>query len=144
MNDPCQVDFYVLGNRSQTAEQLACRLAMMAWEQGYRIAVLTETADGARRLDELMWEHPAGRFLPHSRNLESQSAPVRIGTADTAIPADCDALINLSTTAIPEPERFKRLLEIVPGNEPERIASRQKFRSYRDRGLQPVSHTIGK
>jgi DNA polymerase-3 subunit chi len=144
MNDPCQVDFYVLGNRSQTAEHLACRLAMMAWEQGYRIAVLTENADGARRLDELMWKHPAGRFLPHSRDLDNQSAPVRIGTADTVIPTDCEVLINLSTTAISEPERFKRLLEIVPGNEPERIASRQKFRAYRDQGLRPASHEIGK
>jgi DNA polymerase-3 subunit chi len=91
-----------------------------------------------------MWEHPAGRFLPHSRDRENRSTPVRIGTADTAIPTDCEVLINLSATAIAEPERFKRLLEIVPGNESERIASRKKFRIYRDQGLQPASHTIGK
>jgi DNA polymerase-3 subunit chi len=143
MSAACQVDFYVLGNE-QSAEHFACRLAMMAWEHGHRIAVLTENADEVRRLDELMWQHPAGRFLPHSADFINQSAPVRIGTVDAEIPEDCEALINLTGKAIPRPDRFKRLLEIVPASESERTASRHKFRSYRDQGLRPASHTIGK
>jgi DNA polymerase-3 subunit chi len=138
----CQVDFYVLGNE-QGARHFACRLAMMAWEHGHRIAVLTENAEEVSRLDELMWQYPAGRFLPHSADFQNQSAPVRIGTQDAEIPGDCEALINLTGTAIPRPDRFKRLLEIVPAHESERAASRQKFRSYREQGLHPASHTIG-
>lgn len=144
MADRCQVDFYVLGDSGKSAEQLACRLALMAWEQGHRIAVLTGNAAEARKLDELMWESPANRFLPHTLEFSDQTAPVRIGTADAEIPGDCEVLINLTTMAVPEPSRFKRLLEIVPRSESERTASRQKFRSYRDQGLRPASHTIGK
>ena len=40
----------------------------------------------------------------------TEDAPVRIGAVDAEIPADCEALINLSSKAIPRPDRFKRLL----------------------------------
>mgnify|MGYP000281859970 CR=1 FL=1 len=66
MSTACQVDFYVLARTTQSAEQLACRLAMMAWEQGHRVAVCTASDPDARRLDELMWDDPPGRFLPHA------------------------------------------------------------------------------
>lgn len=138
-----QVDFYVLDDE-QSAELLTCRLAMMAWERGHRTAILTDNADEVRRLDELMWQHPRGRFLPHSADFLNPNAPVRIGTAESEIPEDCEALINLTSKAVPRPDRFKRLFEIVPGSESERSASREKFRSYRGQGLHPASHSIGK
>ncbi len=144
MTDTCQVDFYVLGDGALTAEQLACRLALMAWEQGHQIAVLTETTDLAHKLDELMWDYPAGRFLPHSGEPANSRAPVIIGKSDMPIPGDSTVIINLTRTAISEPDRFKRLLEIVPGNPSQRTASRHKFRAYRERGLDPVSHSIEK
>ncbi len=144
MTGNCQVDFYVLSNPAQTAGHLACRLALMAWEQGNRITVLTESSAELEQLDALMWNFPAGRFLPHSTDLTDSTAPVRITTPGVDIPGDCEVVINLSTSAIPEPGRFKRLLEIVPRKETDRTASRHKFRIYHDLGLQPVSHTIGK
>ena len=144
MTETCQVDFYVLGDGALTAEQLACRLALMAWEQGHQIAVLTETTDIANKLDELMWDYPTGRFLPHSAEPGDTRAPVIIGKSDMPIPGDKEVIINLTSTAISEPDRFKRLLEIVPGSPSQRTASRHKFRSYREQGLVPASHAIGK
>ena len=144
MAPACQVDFYVLGDGALTAEQLACRLALMAWEQGHRIAVLTETTDLANKLNELMWDYPAGRFLPHSAEPGDTRAPVIIGKADMPIPGDSQVIINLTSTAISGPDRFKRLLEIVPPSPSQRTASRNKFRSYREQGLDPASHPIGK
>jgi len=143
MTNACQVDFYVLGDGALTAEQLACRLALMAWEQGHRIAVLTETTDLATKLDDLMWDYPAGRFLPHSAEPGDTRAPVIIGKSDMPIPGDSEVIINLTSKAIAEPDRFKRLLEIVPGSPSQRTASRHKFRSYREQGLDPVSHPVG-
>ena len=144
MADSCQVDFYVLDEGALSAEQLACRLALMAWEQGHPIVVVTETAELAGKLDELMWNYPAGRFLPHSSDPGAKRAPVIIGPSDMQIPGDSEVLINLTATAINDPERFKRLLEIVPASSSQRTASRIKFRSYRDQGLNPASHTITK
>ncbi len=145
MADACQVDFYVLGEDALTAEQLACRLALMAWEQGHRITVLTETRDLANKLDDLMWDYTTGRFLPHSVNPGDLRAPVIISGPDVPSVEEgkSEVLINLTNTAIPEPNRFKRLLEIVPGSPAQRVASRHKFRSYREQGLDPASHPIG-
>jgi len=140
----CQVDFYVLSSLDQSAGQQACHLALMAWEQGNQIVVLAENQDEVRKLDELMWEYPAGRFLPHSKEPDDASAPIRICTARQKPFTNCDVIINLTNDAVTEPERFRRLLEIVPCRESERTASRQKFLSYRNRGLQPANHTIGK
>ena len=144
MSVTCQVDFYVLAGPEQSAQRLACKLAMMAWEQGHRVAVLTADENAADSLDEIMWDYPPGRFLPHSRGPANPATPVSIDTCTAEIPADRDVVINLADIAVPEPGRFKRLLEIVPGAEQRRLASRQKFREYRDLGLSLASHTIGK
>lgn len=144
MSTPCQVDFYVLAGRAQSAQRLACRLAMMAWEQGYRVSVRTDNDQAAQELDELMWDHPPGRFLPHGTGADGAASPVSIGTLQQDIPADREVIINLAASAVPEPARFKRLLEIVPPDASQRDASRMKFRQYRDQGLDPAHHTIGK
>lgn len=138
------MDFYVLANPGQSPDRLACKLAMMAWEQGHHVAVLTEDESHAESLDEIMWDFPPGRFLPHSTGRVDPETPVSINSSGSEIPADRDVVINLADTAVPEPDRFKRLLEIVPGLEQKRLASRQKFREYRSLGLNPASHPIGK
>jgi len=137
------VDFYVLGKGTYSAAQLACHLALKALEQGHRIAVLTESQDQAKDLDELMWNYPSGRFLPHSADAGDSRAPVSIATANEAIPNGSEVVINLTTEVVPEPARFRRLLEIVPGEPSHRTASRQKYRSYREQGLSPNHHPMG-
>ncbi|NND43748.1 MAG: DNA polymerase III subunit chi [Xanthomonadales bacterium] len=142
MSGDCQVDFYVLKSAELDARQLACRLALMAWERGHRIAVAAADADQAESLDELMWASPAGRFLPHENALGDTpaGAPVRITLLSGLEQAD--VVINLALEPVPDPDRFDRLLEIVPHAGPGLKASRDKFRYYRDRGLAPGSHDI--
>jgi len=140
MADHCQVDFYVLARPTQSPGELTCRLAMMAWEQGHRVFVRTEGEDEARALDQQMWDAPQGRFLPHG--LEENDAPVCIAARAKGIPEDRDLVINLCTEAVPDPERFRRLLEIVPADSDQRTASREKFKTYRDRGLSPETHQM--
>jgi DNA polymerase-3 subunit chi len=142
MTAACQVDFYVLQDKSLSAEKLACRLALMAWEQGNRIMVLTENSAQAERLDALMWEYPQGRFLPHAQSNHRIKAPVLIGTMGELADNAGDVIINLADDAVPKPERFRRLLEFVPADETRRKASREKFRLYRNGGLEPASHPI--
>jgi len=144
MANTCQVDFYVLQDASLSSELLACRLALMAWEQGNRIMVLAENRAQAEHLDGLMWEHPQGRFLPHALRPGNVSAPVLIGTLAELGGDAGDVVINLTRSAVPKPERFRRLLEPVPADEAQRSASRDKFRAYRAHGLEPASHTINR
>lgn len=142
MDQACQVDFYVLARPTQSPGQFVCRLAMMAWEQGHRILVRTENEEEAKRLNEMMWDYPPGRFLPHDQGVDKHS-PVTIATRNEAIPEDRNLVINLCIEPVPEPERLKRLCEIVPAESSQRSASRDKFRTYRDHGLAPETHTIG-
>jgi DNA polymerase-3 subunit chi len=144
MDSSCQVDFYLLGNTSLDAPKLACQLALMAWERGHRVAVVTDSGDDAGALDELMWSWPRNRFVPHQRVDQglSGTAPVTIGVMESL--KDADVVINLCIQPVPEPQRFNRLLEIVPQKPEDRQASRQKFRAYRQLGIEPATHNIGK
>ncbi len=141
MADGCQVDFYVLGSAELSARELACRLCLMAWEQGHRVSVLTGDEAEAGELDSLMWNYPPGRFLPHDRP-PGDDAPVRIVSRSEDLAADRDLVVNLGREPVPEPTRFRRLLEIVPMDQDRRAAARDKFRQYRAQGLEPDNHDI--
>jgi DNA polymerase-3 subunit chi len=106
----------------------------------HTIDIVTDDEAAARELDELMWRYPAERFLPHVVEPASGAAPVRI--RDSAPSGKADVVINLTKTAMPEPGRYHRLLEIVPHHEDDRGASRDKFRAYRALGLTPGTHDI--
>ena len=142
MAQACQVDFYVLADGAPSAGHLACRLSLLAWEEGHRVSVLAAGENDARQLDELMWDYPAGRFLPHGRGTTESSGPVAIVCAPDQLPTDRDVVINLTAEPVPEPARFRRLLEIVPAAASLREASRAKFRAYRDLGLEPNHHEM--
>jgi len=142
--ESCQVDFYLLGESSPGAAKLACRLALMALERNQKIFIVTATEASGQQLDELMWQYPEGRFIPHARtgDQDYEKAPVNIGTLASLNPAD--VVINLCPDAVPQPKRFCRVLEIVPCADDEKEASRVKFRTYRDLGLNPQTHEINK
>ena len=110
----CQIDFYVLQDESLSAEMLACRLALMAWEQGNQTIVMVENQLQAEQLDALMWEQPQGRYLPHKQRMKEGSAPVIIATLEQLQNDDQEVIINLTQSAIPRPQQFNRLLELVP------------------------------
>ena len=112
----------------------------MAWEQQQKIYIVAATEIAVGQLDDLLWQNPQGRFLPHSRsgNPESGKAPVIIGPLSGLKPTD--VVINLGPDVVPRPERFKRLLEVVPYADTERKASRMKYKAYRDQGLNPCTH----
>jgi len=142
--EPCQVDFYLLGETSPGADKLACRLALMALEHNQEVFVIVASEASAGQLDELMWQYPEGRFVPHALSGadDSAKAPVNIGTLSALKPVE--VVINLRSEPVPRPEAFSRVLEIVPAAEDEKAASRVKYRNYRNQGLVPRTHEINK
>ena len=91
-----------------------------------------------------MWQFPQERFLPHAeaKAIDAVKAPVNIGTISSLKPTD--VVINLCHEVVPGPERFSRVLEIVPFANDERDASRLKYKNYRNLGLKPRTHEINK
>lgn len=134
-----QVDFYLLADSTLSADHLACRLAMMAWERQQDVFVVVDSDTHMATLDELMWQYPADRFLPHTAS-NTDKAPVQIG--QSADIKQVGVVINLCREAIPQPTKYNRILEIVPFAKQERDASRVKFKVYRDLGLSPQLHEM--
>ncbi len=132
----------MLKSTSNNTHEYACQLALMTWERKLRAYVIVATETLVRQLDEQMWQHPDKRFLPHgtSEGPNAGKAPIIIGTLSGL--NQTDVVINLCQQAIPHPERFKRVLEIVPFAEAERQASRVKFKTYRNLGLKPQTNEI--
>lgn len=139
MNETCQVDFYQLAGAQRAPEQLACKLALMAWERGHQVAIVGRDAHQVEDLDRLLWELPGGRFLPHEKG-NGHPAPVSLCLDPPG--ADGDVVINLTDNALQPPSPWSRLLEIVPFRDEDRRAAREKFRAYRALGLDPKAHQI--
>ncbi len=137
-----QVDFYLLKDPSLSADHLACRLAMMAWEQRQQVFIVATGEAHLARLDELMWQYPPDRFLPHTLATDQnvKKSPVTMGLSSDL--KAVSVVINLCPEAIPQATRFNRILEIVPFVQEQRDASRAKYKTYLQLGLKPQTHGI--
>lgn len=138
-----RVDFYIVDSEREAAcEAVVCRLADKAWSRGMRLYIRTRDASQAHRLDRLLWTYREDSFLPHSLLADADGDPIVLGTADQPPPADYPMLINLAETADPAATGFERVAE-VSCRDPELLrAARQRFRWYRDQGLDPANHTV--
>ncbi|MDP2783928.1 MAG: DNA polymerase III subunit chi [Sulfurimicrobium sp.] len=135
-----QIDFYT---HVQDKQLLACKLSAKALEQGLRVLILTPDESAAASMDQMLWRVPATGFLPHCR----ARAPL---AAVTPVIVDCDpgelthdqVLLNLGSERPAFFSRFQRLIEIVTTDEADRLAARERFRFYRDRGYEIRSHDM--
>jgi len=139
-----RVDFYVLAEGARlNRERLICRLAGKAYAHGKRVYIHTDTSEEAMRLDDLLWTFEDIGFLPHERAEDGPNpdTPILVGCG-TEAPQTVTVLI---TTAHPVPafiERYERVIEVVD-QDPEHLKrSRQRYRDYQARGLNPHKHDI--
>ncbi len=141
-----QVDFYILSTDNPSdGSVLACKVAEKAFQAGHRIYIQAESNEAAARLNDLLWTFKQGSFVPHnlvdSPESSAAAAPVLIGHA--TIPDDQDdVLINLTDGVPASHSRFKRIAEIIHGDEQRRAAARQRYRFYRENGCRLDSHSI--
>ena len=139
-----RIDFYVLpGQEPKGRLLLACRLAEKAYGLGHRVYLHAASAEQARQLDDLLWTFRQGSFVPHTLcpPAEGDISPVSIGSVETPAVA-AEVLINLGDAAPVFFERYERVVELVDQQPPVLARSRERFRFYRDRGYEPVSHRL--
>ena len=139
-----RVDFYIIEDSAATARQhFACRLAEKAWQQGHKVYIHTDDAGQSSLLDDLLWTFRDGSFLPHSLDSgpDADSVMVHIGHSDEPLHHD-DVLINMGQSVPLFFSRFKRVAEVIAGDEQAKQAGRERFRFYRERGYPLESHTI--
>lgn len=122
--------------------RFACRLSLKAWHEGHNVHVHVDDTVAAQAMDELMWDYPKHRFVPHQVTAESDAdpkSPVHIGWAE---PMHTEGLlINLSADVPAFFGRFDRVAEVVVGDSREQ--GRTRYKHYRDRGYPLHHHEIG-
>jgi DNA polymerase III subunit chi len=144
-----QVDFYVLtGDEPGARLRFACRLVEKAWLKRHRVRVQLEPGGELEDFDQLLWTFSDRAFIPHRRAGSPDDAPpparapVVIADSDAADTADGDVIVNLSAT-LPPIEGWARIAEVVDADAVRRTKGRDRFRVYRDRGLEPKTHDMG-
>ncbi|HED40157.1 MAG TPA: DNA polymerase III subunit chi [Chromatiales bacterium] len=143
-----RVDFYLLPDkRPNGREFFACRLAEKIYKMGRTLYLHTPSVEQARQLDDLLWSYKESSFLPHSLEDEAQDnvPQILIGYSDetpSELHSHSDVLINLAPTVPGFFSRFERVAELINQEERLKVAGRERFKFYRDRGYQPETHKI--
>lgn len=123
----------------------ASRLLRKAYIKGARLLVLARPQDAAA-LDQLLWTMAAVEFVPHC----TDPAPPGVRAASPilithgAVPQDfaADVLLNLADEMSADYHRFKRVIEVVSTDEPDRQRARARWRQYKAAGLEPQRHDL--
>ncbi|MEM7194155.1 MAG: DNA polymerase III subunit chi [Pseudomonadota bacterium] len=141
-----RVDFYLLeSSNGRAKDMLACRLATKAFASDMKVYIRVSETSDAQRMDELLWTFKQNSFLPHAIAHADNNAdqyPIQIGT-DTEPPAGCDDfLIQMSGHNNSAASQFNRIAELVGPGDAEKQAGRERFRYYRQHGIEPDTHQV--
>ena len=143
-----QVDFYVLpGDDPGARLRFACRLVEKAWLKRHRVRVQFDPGGELDAFDQLLWTFSDRAFVPHRRAGAADDtpapapAPVVIADTGEADAADGDVLVNLAVRQ-PATGAWSRIAEVIDADTQRRSKGRERFRAYREQGLEPQTHDM--
>ncbi|MGE5651805.1 DNA polymerase III subunit chi [Noviherbaspirillum sp. UKPF54] len=121
----------------------ACRLVRKARAANCRIVVLTRDSADLAALDQQLWTFSELDFLPHviAGDPLAASTPVILADSDDADLPHHHVLINLSARTPAHFARFERMFEIISSDDDDRLAGRERYRFYQQRGY-PLTHHV--
>jgi len=122
----------------------ACRLVEKAYLQDHKVVVRLAPGEDAGDFDELLWRFSDRSFVPHevaSRGAGTV-APVLLTSGDDP-GGEADVLVNLAADVPSWFSRYARVAELVGGDSASREAGRDRFRFYREHGIEPETHNLG-
>ena len=132
-----RIEFYF-----NVADKLAkaTELCERAVAKGRQLTVFTQDDAMSNNLQQKLWQHSPTSFLPSAYPQDDISAyvPIILDAAGSQLIQD-DILINLKTEHPPFFSRFRYLVELVGNEEDDKVAARQRYKFYRDRGYQVKS-----
>ncbi|MBC7513804.1 MAG: DNA polymerase III subunit chi [Herminiimonas sp.] len=119
----------------------ACRLTRKARAADCRIVVLAQDSAQLRALDEALWRFSDLDFLPHveAGDRLADRTPIILTDVDSTELPHHQILINLSRNPPAHFARFERLFEIVSDDDDDKLAARERYVFYKQRGY-PLTH----
>jgi DNA polymerase-3 subunit chi len=121
----------------------ACRLVRKARAANCQIVMFNNDRSQLAALDEALWTFSDLDFLPHvmAGDPLAGQTPIILTDNDTADLPHHQILVNLSTDSPGHFARFERMFEIVSADEADKLAGRERYRFYQQRGY-PLTHFI--
>ncbi len=137
------VDFYLLEKSSEPAVlRLACKVAEKAWRSDYKVFLLARDERQVQFLDDLLWTYSQASFVPHAQAQEDTDAPVVIGSTLPEDAGNRTALVTLRAQPVEQPFLRLRIADIIGAGDSEKAEARQRFRYYRNLGIEPGMHKL--
>lgn len=131
--------FYVLDGLDEAQQlELFCQVIAERWRELGSVRVWCRDQQHAEALDEALWQQPADAFVPHNLVGEgpSQGAPVELCWPEAPVgPRRCKVVVNFMPTA-PQFAGAQLVLDQVPSDPEARQAARERFKWYRQQGVQ--------
>lgn len=122
----------------------ACRLLRKAAGTGARVMV-TGGPQTLRALDLALWTFAPLEFLAHCYGEVTPAvlaaSPVVLAESVRTAPHQ-QVLVNLGGTVPEGFERFDRLIEVVTGEQEDRLDARRRWKHYADRGYAITRHDL--
>lgn len=147
-----KVDFYILNDSAiQQRHVFACRLAEKAYKLGHQVYIHSDDEAQANAIDQLLWSHRPGSFVPHQLEAAGNAAQalpnppaVQVGfeQGQGSSASLNGLLINLSDQVPGFFSRFERVSEIVIQEPGITTATREHYKFYRDRGYALQNHDL--
>lgn len=137
-----QIDFYVSKDSSnQNTLRTVCRIAEKAFLAGHNVHICTRNEKENETLDSLLWTFRDRSFIPHEISTSiTSNCPVTISTENG--PREANLLINLTYKTPENLEQFQRIAEIIDSNDESINAGRERYRFYREKGMDPQHHEV--
>ncbi len=119
----------------------ACRLTRKARAADFRIVLMVHDAQQLTQLDDALWRFSELDFLPHvsAQDRLADRTPIILADSDTAELPHHQILINLAPATPANFARFERMFEIVASDDVDRLAGRERYQFYKQRGY-PLTH----
>lgn len=133
-----RADFYLIAKPRFLEKPLllVCELARKANDAGQPLLILAASAVQAELLDELLWEFDPDAYVPHQiagMDEDDDVTPVLIVPPEAEAPMR-PLVLNLRNE--PVKGGFERVLEVVPADDSAREPLRQRWKTYKDAGLE--------
>ena len=124
--------------------QYACLVARTVYRRGLTLAVWTADERRLRHFDSLLWQFDPLSFLPHVRagSAQAEETPILLSSDLSALKGD--VLLLLDDALPPEWEKhfdsFDRIIDVVSTEPAELEASRNRYRAYKQAGVELAAY----
>lgn len=139
--------FFILSESPQASEQhqAVAQICCALYDKNKRCSVFCDSQTQAEIIDEVLWQLPSERFIPHKIGNEGDNKPAPIEINWQIQPRwSANTLINLTTLFHPQMLKSPFIYDFVPSDEAGKQQARERYKHYRSGGFALETHPFEK